>query len=557
MIVYRDASRQVDPALELSRCLTMTVEDVDALTSRLIGLGSLEAALTDQWMPDRDGVDPRVHTLGAATRAAASALLQARDQQRPPADDDAERGVRRALTSALRLVLPTRLVLRVPEGFAYYGVHPLAYDEAVKTYLREARPQQVLVVGVRTIGATLGAVVAARCEREGLPVTTVTVRPKGHPYDRRCEVDAGWRSGVGPHATGTTCFVVDEGPGLSGSSLTSVAELLEELGHAADRIVFVCSHDPVSSSLRSMRARARWTRHVRLVASMQGPLMAEDWSAGAWRARLGWPSARWPPVHPQHERHKGIDARDPTRLLKFVGLGPYGRAVWRRATQAAAAGFTVPTYDMRDGYLAMACVHDARPLGRRATPALATALVRYLSWRAATQQTGASADAVAAMHLLEHNVRLHHGGRLDEGLARVATAVQRAAAQPAVIVDGHLAPWEWLQTPRGLLKVDTAEHGDDHFQPGPQDIGWDVAGALSEFAWTPAERQALLERLAVSLRDRTLADRMQWLLPCYLAARLGYASLAAESLTESEEGSRFRRARDRYARQLARELGPR
>jgi hypothetical protein len=79
MIVYRDASRQVDPALELSRCLTMRIEDLDSLTSRLVALGSLEAALTDLRTPDRDSLDPRGDDLAQATRAAARALVDASD----------------------------------------------------------------------------------------------------------------------------------------------------------------------------------------------------------------------------------------------------------------------------------------------------------------------------------------------------------------------------------------------------------------------------------------------------------------------------------------------
>ena len=59
-MVYRTATRQVDPSLELSRCLTMPAEDIEAMTSRLLGIGSIEVALSDLWAPLRDGRDPRI-----------------------------------------------------------------------------------------------------------------------------------------------------------------------------------------------------------------------------------------------------------------------------------------------------------------------------------------------------------------------------------------------------------------------------------------------------------------------------------------------------------------
>lgn len=549
MIVYRDASHQVDPPLELSRCLTMPVDDVDTLTSRLLGLGSLEAALTDLWMPEIDGLDPRVDDLARATRAAACALIEATESGAVDADSPAEHALRRALSRCLRVQMPDRLSCPVPEGFAYYGIQPLAYDAAVRRLIARRRPSRVLIVGLRTIGATLAAIVAARCEREGVPARSLTVRPRGHPFDRRCQVDDAWRRAVAAEV-GATCLVVDEGPGLSGSSLTAVADQLEALGHARECILLVCSHDPDPAGFRSDRARQRWPLHERVVAPTQAPQFDEEWSAGQWRACRGWPAAVWPAVHPQHERLKGTLAGDRSRLVKFVGLGSYGQAVTARASQAAAAGFGVPILGLRGGYLHMTCLRDARSPGRRATPALAAALAKYLPWRAATMQTGERADPAPILEMLETNTRLHHGERLDAGLAVARARAAVAASQPAVIIDGHLSPWEWLTTTHGLIKVDTAEHGDDHFQPGPQEIGWDAAAALCEFAWTGTERRSMLARLAGALHDPALVERLRWLVPCYLAARLGYATLAVESLHATDEGPRFRRLRDRYARQL-------
>ncbi|WP_239492034.1 hypothetical protein [Luteitalea sp. TBR-22] len=552
MLVYRSAGRDVDPGLEISRCLTMAADDVDEATTRLLGLGSLEASLVDGWCRTRDGMDPRATTFSVASRWAARVLL-ALDAGDEPAAAAAERHFRSATSACLRLTLPAHAHLRVPEGFAYYAVHPLAYAAAVARCLARERPPRVVVVGLRTIGATLAAVAAARCEAEGVPVWSTTLRPRGHPFAREYEVEQAWSAQVEAQR-GALCLIVDEGPGLSGSSLVSAAALLERHGHLPSRIVFVCSHDPDPSVLKAADARERWRRYGREVALIRSPDFAQDWSAGHWREHIGLPPSAWPAVHPQHERHKGVPGTHPDQLHKFVGLGPYGLAVRRRAERAAEAGFGVPILGHHDGYLQMRRVSPTLPLDRRGSEALAGALTTYLPWRASAMQTGARADVDAALALLEGNTREHFGSRLDAGLLPLEGLAHRAGAQPAVVLDGHLAPWEWLQTPQGVVKVDTAEHGDDHFQPGPHDIAWDVAAALEEFTWTTPERTSLVERLTRAMRDPGLATRLRYMQPCYLAARLGYSTLAAETLGDTPDGLRFGRLRNRYAHRLSEAL---
>jgi len=284
---------------------------------------------------------------------------------------------------------------------------------------------------------------------------------------------------------------------------------------------------------------------------MRGPSFAEDWSAGAWRSHIGLEASRWPPVHPLHERRKGVPADAPGELHKFVGLAAWGATVWRRAARAADAGFGVPVLGVRDGYLRMARISPVSTMSRRGTWALAASVLKYLPWRARAMQTGERADTEALLELLVTNIREHFGDAHDAPLLQIEGMARASAAQPAVVIDGHLSPWEWLRTPNGIVKVDTAEHGDDEFQPGPQDIAWDVAGVLGEFAWTPNERVSLLERLSVELKDPSLAQRLRWIEPCYLAARLGYTAFAAESLGDTADGRGFGRQTRRYARHLA------
>ena len=86
------------------------------------------------------------------------------------------------------------------------------------------------VIGIRSIGTGLAALVAAALGAK----PPVTVRPTGHPFRR--EVSSGpslhggaYRGSHAPYA------IVDEGPGLSGSSFGAVADWLEARGVAGAR----------------------------------------------------------------------------------------------------------------------------------------------------------------------------------------------------------------------------------------------------------------------------------------------------------------------------------
>ena len=142
--------------------------------------------------------------------------------------------------------VPGRIEVSVPEGFAYYALDPELYRIAARRFVAEARPTYVAVIGIRSIGTTLGAAVADELKRLGIATRFATVRPRGHPFDRQLRVDYDlarqWLGWTGHFA------VVDEGPGLSGSSFASVAEFLSTLGIRDERIVFFPSWDADASA---------------------------------------------------------------------------------------------------------------------------------------------------------------------------------------------------------------------------------------------------------------------------------------------------------------------
>ena len=79
------------------------------------------------------------------------------------------------------------------------------------------------VIGIRSIGTGLAAIVAAALGAK----RPFTVRPVGHPFSRELRIGDGLKEQLlaDPHAS---FAIVDEGPGLSGSSFAAVIGWLRD-----------------------------------------------------------------------------------------------------------------------------------------------------------------------------------------------------------------------------------------------------------------------------------------------------------------------------------------
>lgn len=560
MIVYREQHRAAEPAGAL-RLLTRSIERLprrpahDEIVGLLVDLGALEAGITDALAPTEDEDGPISRELRRATLAAGHLLVASWHQdERAVTRWCAELGGR--LHACADLPLPRSVEIHPPEGFAQYGHYPECHLVTAERVARELRPDSAVCIGLRSIGTTLSAVVAACLEDAGCRVSSFTVRPRGHPFDRRPVLAESLRTLL-TEWRGAHVLLVDEGPGLSGSSLAGTAETLSALGIPDDRIVLLPSWDPDPSSLRSAVARSRWPRHRCLVSSFEevwlesgrldtvlgdGPV--RDISAGRWRGEFIVGTERRPPVHHQHERRKFLG---PGVVIRFAGLGAVGHARLARARALADAGFSSPPSSLTHGFLTLKLV-PGTPLARGEVDAeLLDRMAQYLAWLRSrfSLPDGSRTDltGMIGVNLAEH------------GLEWRPRKPSQPDAEPPVAVDGRMLPHEWLRTSRGYLKTDALDHHDDHFYPGAVDIAWDLAAAAVEFGMPPAARQTLVERYRRASGDRTIATRLPHYTVAYLAARLGYVSLAAEGLRGTRDGEGFDRQRRRYRAALVSEPG--
>lgn len=542
MIVYRGQERPERTGALLDRLYgSRGVRDL------LISFGELESGVADALCPEREAPDEALRVMSDATQDIGGALYRG----------DAARAWR-AVDTVRALRLPQCVLVTVPEGYAYYALYPEAYVEAAREFYRAERPAAATVIGIRSIGTSLSGAVAGTLAELGCETRSFSVRPRGHPFDRRIAATPEFEAEV-RRWSHSWFAVADEGPGLSGSSFASVAAWLSSLGIPDGRVVFFPSWMPDGSGFVSETARERWGRHRKYSVPFEAvwrppwPGM-DDLSAGKWRSLSYQRQTDYPAVNPHHERRKYLRPGRQRLLLKFAGLGEHGRSKLTLASQSGETGFCPAPEGLYDGFLATR-FEEGRPLtAADANAALIETFAEYLAFRrrAMPGQRGASFDELLEMAAVNSREGLGEGA---EGAIELLERFRPIAGEEsAVAIDGRMLPHEWLATPRGYVKTDALDHHDDHFFPGNQDIAWDLAGCAIEFRLPPEAERRLLATYARLAADEGVWRRLPFYKASYAAFRLGYATISARALAGSEDAARFEQLAREYAQALGRAL---
>lgn len=416
----------------------------------------------------------------------------------------------------------SELEVRVPEGFAWYALYPDSYAQTSERWARQYGPLRpsVAVIGLRTIGTSLAAVVAQMLRRCGIMVTScISLRTTGAPFSRKAELPAEF-------VPATYNIIVDEGPGLSGSSMVAVGRALEEAGASRERIHFFCGHakgpgPPADGEVCRWWSSSRiWTTHPDSTIIHGRPL--PDTLAVEVAAWAGEPAAG--PVEPL----------GPEGWMARAGLGALPRAIAPvletpkklirltsgRAVVLKFAGFDLSSTGLWNGELPRDCPVSLSPLG----VIQGWAVMPWVEGVRLSAQDG-TVDFISR-HLGPWIAQSALGemppGELREALNRIRSAIAAWAMSrgrnPAAVEfdsiverevvrsravpqrcygDGRLAPHEWIRTAGGdIRKADWWPHQRDHTWVGRQPIGWDLAGA--EIEWE------LDEQHAAALRQRVL-----------------------------------------------------
>ncbi|MDB5644291.1 MAG: hypothetical protein JWN07_3608, partial [Hyphomicrobiales bacterium] len=448
MQVYGDPWRTIDLTRWRDRAAAPLqgrwIERHAEIADRLIETGQILQALEDEAFHrngDQDREAARLDPLKAHLLYLARALIGSLDGRHATSE---------LRPSLLPDDLPDTLVAREPEGYAFYALYPEAY--ALAAARLAARPD-ALVIGLRSIGASLAPMVAAAIGASHF----TTLRPKGPPFAREIDApDLARRLACGP---ARDVLIVDEGPGLSGSSFASVATFARKVAPDS-KIAFLPSHAGGPGAQASDDTRALFAtlpncvtpfaeslpeRLPGWVADLTGPAIEplQDLSGGDWR-RLNYASeAHWPAVDPMQERLKYLLRTERGAfLLKFTGLGDIGQRKARLAQALGDAGLAPETLGLRHGFLVTRWLDDARPVDiHRDRPRLLVALARYLAFRqqrfASSGAFGASTGELRAMVL--RNVSLSLGdAAAQDAVARLGPMIDRGSRLQRMATDNRM-----------------------------------------------------------------------------------------------------------------------
>ena len=503
--------------------------DGEALMDALIRAGELEAALADDESPAAPAVAGLTDLLAQALLHKPESLWESHN-----------------LVSDLeRNDLPPEIKISVPEGFAFYALSPSDFASGLASLPAHCR--HVGVIGIRSIGTTLSALATADLEHRGARTGRITVRPTGHPFDRVTNFGPAEQRWIVEFRQRDGCFlIVDEGPGMSGSSFLSVAEALEREGVPTGRIYLAGSREPDLSALRAPDAARRWGRYQWQRVTSQVHEKYRDhlyFGADDWRARH-FAEHEWPACWTQMERLKFV-APSAATLYKFEGLGRFGGEVRERWQWLAEAGFGCRAENAGDGMTAYPHVHGALLRPSDLGSGILNRIAEYCCYR--RQFLAANPAPQQLPEMVTFNLEQEFGAPPPMNL-------EPLICDRPIIADGQMHPHEWMRSYDGrILKLDASTHGDDHFFPGPTDVAWDLAGSIVEWRMGAHAWNMLLQRY-----QRLSGDDARARLPAYLLAycafRMSYCKMAAEAEHGSAEAERLERAYHFYRASVERQL---
>jgi len=525
MYVFREGRYEITGAELVTRLrealcrarYTSGAECEDALLGALIAAGELECAVLDA-CPGASLKDPVAGAASEITDRLACAFLTGNTDS-----------LSSILRCAERLCVEGQYRAAVHEGFAYYALHPrklaILLDSMLSNHdLPHDRQCGVRVLGIRSIGLTLSAVVCAALTLRGIPASRTTVRPTGHPYDRKLQPTAQLRQWL-TGAEDAEFLIVDEGPGISGSSFLAVAEALEACSIPPSRIHMIGSRQvDQPATLLARDAAQRWPRY-RSYTVPATPLAPEE--AGEIVSPTSWQKYFYPGDNTESGSWRALEpamflSRDRHSLFCFAGFGHYGEAVCARARHLSETGFAPRYLGSVRGFRQAAIAAGKTLTAADRSRELLARIAAYLALRSEdfAVATGQSCELEA---MLRWNWQIEFGAELGSQEARLQVAA-------VTVCDNLLAPAQWLRTGTGkLLKLDAGNYGDNHFFPGPCDIAWDVAGCIVEWE---LEGEALEYFLAEYTRHSgdSVAERLGPYLLAYTTFHMAHARMAAAAM---------------------------
>ncbi|MDB6109505.1 MAG: glutamate-semialdehyde -aminomutase-like protein [Pedosphaera sp.] len=569
MLIYGDPQFQATTEELLAGLryhLTRTrLDDLDSLRALMIQAGQFEQAISDA---DPDQRMERSAVVITNLAAAAFYATYAKSQIKLPPSIHSANTALAHLSQALQSIPHLRdksLSVKIPEGFEFYALYPEQHCHSALKWATDtqvsAPNRAVLVIGIRSIGTTLSALVMVTLEAAGWNPKRITVRPVGCSFDRTVDLPRSSLVEI-KHA-----LVVDEGPGLSGSSMAAVARSWVSAGLRHADVSFLPGHHRPPGQAASADIHRWWaatTRYVTPLEELRWDGLAltdslaaksqelcdatqpfphiKDLSGGLWRESLYSDQTEYPPAAITFERLKFRCSADAgfSVFWKFTGSGALhspghtcASTALHRLTERAHNGWGPQPLGLFRSFVALPWI-EGRPLSEAdgRNPSVLSHIARYLADVSGPPLTASEQSAALARvtNLLYWNIKEVFGDGLANRALAASERIRNLRPCPTA-GDGRLAPHEWMRTADGIiLKLDGAGHDLDHTLIGCQPLYWDVAGTMIEWQLSKplcSTFLAVLEARGVSL----CPEALPFFCAAYAAFRMGQFSLCADAFT--------------------------
>lgn len=589
MVIYCDLTNQSSTLDYIARIRFLidqiksnSYSDHNTVAELLIDFGDLQTALTDYYSSKEEVVNPLIKNLNQIGKIIGSILLKSWNEESNLLNSQTERKLNACLNYILSCQIPDTITVKVPEGYAYYGYFPETYLEAANKCFKLIKPKDVVVIGIRSIGSSFSNAVAALMESNGCKVELFTVRPKGEYSSRFLKLSKEMKSEL-LKKKGSLFLIVDEGPGLSGSSFGITAEVLSGLGIPDDQIIFISSWEPDGSGLISEIGKIRWKKHKKFSASFEETWLKNnrlvksfphkellDISNGRWRSLFYFNEEEFPLTYPVEERKKFLCSKFPLQMksgalhntnkmlphnnnifmIKFAGLGRYGKALFERAKILSQASLIPSVVDLQNGFLIFNFIEGLPLRKENISFEFINSAAKYLSFLYNKFPASPSRNFEEMLNMIHENVCEYLGESWAKMIDNKKQLLASMYSNLAVAVDGHMFLHEWITSKERCFKTDAVTHHADQFFPGCQSILWDIVGFSIESNLDNRRESFFIKRFSELSGFREIGNSLNFYKLAYLSFRMGYSAVISDVMVNSPEGKKAKIQADRYADQL-------
>ena len=451
------------------------------------------------------------------------------------------------LITLLEWQLPKDLkdsIIRIPSAFRKQDLTHLDLLALGRIFVERFpdRRQPILVIGLRTAGSYFAPLLRALLKSEGYQaVRLVTLRPN--------QTLAAWertslRNGANRQ---DLAVLVDESP-VSGRSVSLGVEHVRKAGFLPNRLTILAPLRAISrdwqSHIESITLQnelvitlppEKWYKQYLLTPDViqervreyfthrqyKNVAIVSDSSADEFNTQLGSMSgdldrSRLKRVYAVRvETQNGLIE---TRyvLAKGVGWGLFGYAAFLAGYRLA--GLVPPLLGLREGILYTEWLPQTatilntipRRICVERIAEYVAARVRALSLAIDPAPTLGLDSQHAGFNVLEKRLSKAYGAAPIRKLmsGRVRQQLSTTTCAFPTLIDGKMAPSEWILGRDGILKTDYEHHGFGKHELNVADPAYDLADAILQFDLSRIEEQELIRAYIDKSADHAVKDRL-------------------------------------------------